>query len=145
MTNSRKQRIAITAVLSFVVLALTGWHAQDSKSTPALSMLQNERLAVLSQLKPLTEEWYSIGKTSINAVHQVRLHLLEAQLELATQTKEQVKLREGFAKEAEEWEQKTAKSVKDGHKPGIDAVIAKAFRLDAQIALEKARAQHRGP
>ena len=124
-----------------VTCVYTVLHAQDPKPAVALSKLQHERLAVLKQLKPQTEDWYGIGKTSINAVHQVRWHLLEAELEQVTQPEEQLKISEAFAKEAETWEQKVAKSIKDGHKPGIDAVIAKVFWLDAQIALEKARAR----
>ncbi len=120
-------------------MAPAGSIAEDTKPAVALTTLQQERLAVLKQLKPLTEEWYGFGKTTINTVHQVRTQLLEAQLELATRPQEQLKIRDDFAMDAEVWEQKTAKLVKDGHKPGIDALAAKVFRLDAQIALAKAR------
>jgi hypothetical protein len=141
MSRQRTQ-LCVGALLLLVIGIVVGHAtAREQVASAKLRILQEERLAVLKDIQVQTTAAYGQGTTGIKAVIDARIQLLDAQIELAESREEILKLRTDLVNEAMMWEQNVARMIKNGERPGIDALKAKVFRLNAQIALEKARSE----
>lgn len=140
--SRQRMRVFGAALLLVAIGIVVGRATAREQVLPAkLRALQEERLAVLKDIQVQTTAAYGQGTTGIKAVIDARIQLLDAQIELAESREEILKLRTDLVNEAMTWEQNVARMIKNGERPGIDALKAKVFRLNAQIALEKARSE----
>src|SRR5262249_23685308 len=110
---------------------------QDDK----VKELRKERLTVLSQLAKQTEADYATGKVPFDRLHQARLAVLNAKLDLSESDKERFAILEEGVALAKGYEETTTQLYKNGKVPTSDPLMAKASRLETQIALEQAKAK----
>jgi outer membrane protein TolC len=111
--------------------------AQDSK----LKDLLKERLATPKAVVKATTQDYLTGKVSFDRVYQATKSLLNAELEFAETKKERIAVLEKIVALAKESEKSAVLRYKAGTVPHSDALLATAGRLDAEIALERAKAK----
>jgi outer membrane protein TolC len=118
--------------------------ANDSKG-PKLQGLLKERVAILRDLVKATIADYRTGKISFDRLHQARKTLLHAELELCESDKERIALLEKMVTLAKEQEESASQLYRTGAVPHSDVLMAAADRLDAEIALERARSKAASP
>ncbi|MCI0456146.1 MAG: efflux RND transporter periplasmic adaptor subunit [Gemmataceae bacterium] len=111
--------------------------AQDSR----LKALLKERLATLRALAEQTTKDYQTGRASFDRVHQAMRALLHAELELCDSDKERIAVLERIVAQAKEYEKRADQRYKSGAVSISDALMAVAGRLEAEIALERAKAK----
>lgn len=138
-------------VFAFLVFLIAGAAQPGSTaSSPAqadepkdakLKELLKERLSVVREIAKQTESEYKIGKVPFDRVHQALLTVLYARLELCELDKERVVVLEETVALAKGYEEITAHLYKAAKVPASDPLLAKASRLEAEIALERAKAR----
>jgi len=101
--------------------------------------LQRERLATLREVADLTEAAARTGSVPVEKVIEARLAVFAAELELCAMHNERVRILEKTVVETRRLEAEAEKAVKSGTTPARVALIAKARRLEAEIALERAK------
>jgi hypothetical protein len=79
-------------------------------------------------------------KITVAHVHQTKVNLLAARLDLAEKKEDRIKICEEAVKNAVAWEESVRKRVAVGNESGIRTLQAQAYVLDTRIALEKAKA-----
>jgi outer membrane protein TolC len=144
---------SVGIVFAFLLLLITGSvrsgsansaraQAEEPKNAK-VKELHKERLAVLSQLVKQTEADYVTGRVSFDRLHQARLAVLNAKLDLSESDKERIAILEEGVAMAKGHEKTTAQLYKSGKIPASDPLMAKASRLEAEIVLERAKAKSR--
>ena len=103
--------------------------------------LLKERLAVLRELSDLTTKDYETGRGSFDRVHQAARAVLDAELELCESGKERLAILEKIVAQAKESEKTAEQRYKTGNAPRSDVLTATAARLEAEIALERAKSK----
>src|SRR5262249_18379361 len=106
----------------------------------AVKKLLNERLALAREMADLVRASHSRGTVGIDAVLQANLRVLAAELELCDTQKERIAVLEKMVavwKEIEDSAVQFHRQVAEGKKAVVEARLN---RLEAQIALERARA-----
>jgi outer membrane protein TolC len=133
-----------SAVLAAVCLAAPpgrpGHAADQAESKDRIKPLLQERLSTLKDIHEALVRAQARGAASADDVQQARGAVLRAQLDLYDTKEERLKMLEAIVKEAREWEQTTRKSVQSGSSPPIDGQRATLARIEAELALEKAKA-----
>lgn len=112
-----------------------------SKPKTNLQDLMKKRIELLKQIVRSEEKAYQFGQRSLSQVIRAKEELVRAQLELAATPQERLALYEQAVALAKELEKITEKLSKDGSVPTLDVLRAKAHRLQAEIALARARAK----
>jgi outer membrane protein TolC len=84
---------------------------------------------------------YQAGRVSFDRVQQATRALLDAELEQCESDKERIKVLEKIVALAKESEKSAAQRYKTGAATQSDALMATAARLEAEIALERAKAK----
>jgi multidrug resistance efflux pump len=155
MIAAKVRLVSLTSIPLFVLIALSAGYwsiasprlgAQESappvtKGSKVKELLK-ERLATLRELVKLeTLVYYKAGAGSYDQVHEAARMLLQAELEQCDSDKERVALLEKFVAEVKKQEQLAVQLNKAGRGPTGTALKAKADRLQAEIALERARAK----
>jgi hypothetical protein len=102
--------------------------------------LLKERLATLKELVSVTKAAYQKGTGTFAEVSQATGLLLGAELELCASAKERIAVHEKVVALARDNERVTAKLHESGHAARTALLSARAARLEAEIALERARA-----
>jgi outer membrane protein TolC len=147
------QFLATAVLLGSLVTASTGissatlLDAQPSAeagTTETVRALLKDKLATLRELVPMLEERHRAGIVSIDKVSQAKIEVLKTELELTESAKEQVKLHEKIVAVAKEVEEALKARLASGLIEPMQVLRAKANRLDAEIALERARAKAAG-
>ncbi len=131
-------------VISFLVLGIAGWlHAGPATTAPApaLSDLQQQRVATLQQAADLAQKMYEQGAATIGETFRVQRLLLDAQLEAATSTPQRVQLLQKALAVARQQEQLTSSRHSSGVAGPLEPLEAKAERLRLEIELVKAGGQ----
>lgn len=105
--------------------------------------LFKERLATLRQLAEQAIKDYEMAKVPFDRVHQVMRALLDAELELAKSDKDRLTVLEKIVALAKKYEEHAVHCYKLGTAPASEALLGKVGRLDAEIALERAKANLR--
>jgi len=113
---------------------------EKTDTSDAIKELLKQRLATVVEIDKLVQTAYRSGEAGVDQVHQARAALLSAQLDLAETKDEQIKVHLDLVRQAEEWSKVVAEMAKAQQATAIDVLKAKAHLLEAQIALEKARA-----
>ncbi len=116
-------------------LALQG--NTDSK----LKELLNERLATLRDLVKATQAAYLTGKVSFDRLHQAQRALLHAELELCDLDKERITVLVKAVALAKDFEMNALERYKSGAATQSDVLLGTAARLEAEIALERAKSK----
>jgi Barrel-sandwich domain of CusB or HlyD membrane-fusion len=144
-TRVLKVRIAVKnpgdelrpGMLALVILDVSA--GQQDKSDAKLKELLKERLATLRSLVKLVTAEYQSGKVSMDRVHQATTAMLQAQLELCESDKERIAVLEEGAALAKGEEKMAMQRYQTGNASQSDALMATAARLEAEIALERAK------
>ena len=103
--------------------------------------LLRDRLATLRQFATAVEQDYRAGKASIAEVNDAQTRLLKAELELCESDEDRLPVYERAANLATDYKKIAEQLFRAGEAPHAAVLAAKAGRLDAEIALERARAQ----
>lgn len=101
--------------------------------------LLRERLATLQTVADLTEKAYATGNIPFTKVIESRLAVRKAELELCETDADRIKVLEKSVAESRQLEEVVQTLVKSGQAPQREALTAKVQRLEAEIALERAR------
>src|ERR1700677_4092744 len=133
-------RKMLLALLFVVALSYAGsCHAQQPK---AIEELLEERLATATKIHDLAVKRYEMlakGATMVRVLH-AKAMMLSIRLELSKTKEQRIKNYEAALKDAKEWETRSAENEEAlGDAGGQDGLEAKAFRLEIQTALEKAK------
>lgn len=111
--------------------------AEDAK----IQALLEERLATLKQLAAVTEKAYRSGNATFAEVAQANALLLKAELELCKTDKERLAVHEKAVGLAKDSENVAAQLFQTGRATQASVLAAKANRLEAEIALQRAKAR----
>jgi outer membrane protein TolC len=84
---------------------------------------------------------YQVGKTPFERVHQATRALFQARLDMCESEKERITLLEEAVAQAKNYEKHAEQRYKAGVAPQSDALTATAARLEAEIALERAKSR----
>jgi outer membrane protein TolC len=115
--------------------------ADKADNKDHMRALLKERVETAKAIYDELLDKFNRGAGNIGSVHRAKTAWLNAQLDLADTKKERVKIYEEIYKEAKEWEQTALRNIENGAGERIEALTARAERIDAEIALEQARAE----
>jgi outer membrane protein TolC len=144
---SGKARIVALFVLALLLVggSIGGWSAgsprvvaADAKDSKVKELLK-ERLATLRKLVHAVTADYVKGQVSFDRVQQATRALLDAELEQCESDKERIKVLEKIVTLAKESEKSAEQRYKTGNAAQSDVLMATAARLEAEIALERAK------
>ena len=157
MFNHTIRFAGLTAVSFLMVLAVSGgdWLVAQHRACgeePAKpegkgdrqQQLATERLAVVREIAKLSTEAYKAGAGSYDEVAEARRMMLQAELETCDSAKERITVLEKVVAEAKKTEELAAHFSAARQASARTALKAKADRLHAEIALEKAKAEAAG-
>lgn len=140
--KSFRPLIAVISLLCLLLAAAPQARSQG-KANPQdkLKELLQERLVTAQSIHDLVLKGHTQGATNItiDQVHEAKVMLLNARLDLAESKEQRIRVHEEMVKEAAEWEQLVIKALQAGQGSPIDVLKAKVYRLERQIALERAR------
>lgn len=108
---------------------------KDSK----VKELLKERLATLKEIAVQIERAYKGRAMSIEQLQDANLAVLKAELDLCESDKERIAVLEKIVELAKTQEKQAVEAVKGGAVSGTTALKAKVSRLEAEIALERAK------
>jgi outer membrane protein TolC len=137
--------LARTSIAVCLVLLFTGTTyslADDSKpagENTKIKELQKERLAALKDVARLAMEGLRVGQGTPEEVGVAQRMLLDAELDLCSSDKERVEVLEKYLTQSQDIEKMMDKLVKSGILGPKSALIAKADRLQVEIALARAK------
>jgi outer membrane protein TolC len=132
----------LLAVSCFLAVASRSCGA-DEKATPKdrIRVLLKERVDTAKAIHDLAVDKYNRGAGTIQEVHRAKMAWLNAQFTLAETKGERLKISEEIVKDAKEWEETARRNVEKGVWERMDALNAKAYRVEAEIALELVKAE----
>lgn len=135
-------RFARLLMLSFVVLE---WHAvagaERSQLGDTLKELLQKRLVVAKELLDATMQGFHQGEMSVDQVHEAKRAYLNAQLDLAEQPNDRIRVLTELVKEAAEWEKTVLQRVQTGDLGRVDGLKARLYVLETRIALAREEVQ----
>ncbi|MBI2806274.1 MAG: hypothetical protein HYX68_14945 [Planctomycetes bacterium] len=144
--KSVRVRIAYACLLLLAAGAWIGSGSSDSSLARAqepkdgkIKELLKERLEVLKDVVKATKAAYLGGKVSFVELAQANARLNAAELELCTTDKERLAVLEAAVAIAKEYETAAVRQFKAGQATHASALYATANRLEAEIALERAK------
>jgi outer membrane protein TolC len=118
--------------------------AQEKPKNEKINELLKERLATVKKLAEVTQAAYQQGRATIAEVTQANARLLKAELELCQSDKERLVVRERALALAKEYEKVASQLYKSGQATQASVLAARANRLEAEIAYERAKAKMAG-
>lgn len=136
-----------TIRLAFVVVAIGGLAAPSTAAAdvPAASAklkdLLKERVAAAREVGAMVKERFKNGHATIEQMHDAARLLYDAELDACETLKDRVAVLEKLVAAAKELEEYAAQRAKTGLGTPDSALVAKAERLKAEIALERERAK----
>jgi RNA polymerase sigma factor (sigma-70 family) len=107
--------------------------------------LLKERLAILQGMQSRAEKLYQTGQASKGEVQQINLRVLKAGLDLCATDKERVAVHEKVVAVLKAIEQRAGELARRGAAAPGTLLEARLNRLEAEIALERARAKAATP
>jgi outer membrane protein TolC len=118
--------------------------AEEPKDT-RLKELLKERVETLRKVVEIVSQQYKLGGVGIGQVVQAQQSLLRAELDLCDSDKERIAVLEKLVSLMKDHEKIAAARFKSGDGRQGEALMAKATRLDAEIALERLRVKAKDP
>jgi hypothetical protein len=135
--------IALMATFWFCLLVSGSTWGQDpvkpEGKADRLKALRTERLAILRNIAKQSTEAYKLGAASEDEVREANRMLHQAELELCDSDRDRIAVLEKIVAETKKAEQFAEELVKKKVGAPRTALKARADRLQAEIALEKAR------
>jgi outer membrane protein TolC len=113
----------------------------SDKKDARLKELLQERLAAARVVVKAAQADYVKGQVSFERLHQAMQALLRARLELCESIQERIKVLEEAVALAKDFERNAADRYQRGLVPHSDVLMAGVARLEAEIALERAKGQ----
>lgn len=142
-------RFRFTALLGLLVLLIIAgtvgrWTAPSrahaaGENDSKLKALLKEKLAVAQEVLAIVTEARRNGDTSIEAVVEVNQVVAKAELDLCDTNAERVAVLERMLTQAKDYEKRVAELVKAEAGPKTTLLKARLIRLDAEVALERAK------
>jgi outer membrane protein TolC len=129
------------AVLCFTASDRLCGAAEKNDAKDRMKALLKERVDNAKAIYELMLTKYEHGAGNVASVHRAKMAWLNARLSIAETKAERVKLYEEIVKDSKEWEQTALRNVENGAGEQIEALTARAERIEAEIALETARAE----
>lgn len=126
------------AGFALMLLAAGAPQAAEGDSDKAKALLK-DRLATLKMIAGRMEAGYKAGTVPVGRLIESADAVLKAELDLCESDKERVKVLEKLVESARGREALVEKMVKAASATGTDLLRAKVSRLEAEIALERAR------
>lgn len=114
--------------------------AQEPKAGKLKELLK-ERHATLKEIAAQTARAYQTRGVPIERLHEAEEAVLKAELDLCDSDKERIAVLEKLVALAKGQEEREMELVKAGSVPGTALLRAKANRLEAEIALERAKSK----
>ena len=141
--NGRITILRTVFVLPLALLLLRPVEAEDRQLDPDVEKILRERLVILKEAAQLQREAYRTGSANFTSTLVTDRTVLEAELELANNAADRVRVREEMLKVAETLEKATEQLAKAAEAPRTDLLSARANRLRAaaDLILEKAAAR----
>jgi outer membrane protein TolC len=135
--------MAVFVLVGLCWCASAGWCAAAEKADTKdrMKALLKERVDTAKAIYDALLEKYNHGAGNIGSVHRAKMAWLNAQLSLTETKKERLKIYEEIVKDSKEWEQTALRNIENGAGEQIEALTARAERIEAEIALERARAE----
>ena len=124
----------------WLVVGRTGKHCVAAEKNAARDRLKaslKERVDTAKAIYDHLLDKYEHGAGNIGAVHRAKVAWMTARLSLTETKSERLKIYEEIVKDAKEWEQTALHNVETGAGQTIEALTAKADRIEAEIALSK--------
>jgi outer membrane protein TolC len=115
--------------------------AEKNEAKDRMKALLKERVDTAKAIYEVLLAKYEHGGGNIGSVHRAKNAWLNARISLAESKAERIKLYEEIVKDSKEWEQTALRNVENGAGEQIEALAARAERIEAEIALEQARAE----
>ena len=140
MLTARVRGLGIALAILLLAAGMPRVRADEPKNDKVKELLK-EKLAVLGEVAKLTDKEYRSERCSIDRLHHAQMAVLKARLELCETDKERIAVLEEAGALANDNEKTAAALYQAGEVPGPDALVAKAARLEAEIALERAKAK----
>lgn len=129
--------VPVLAVTVIVLGPVAAGQADNAK----IKQLLQERLATLKEVVKVATQDYQAGKVSFDRVSKATNDLLNAELELCQTDKERIAVFEKLVATAKDNETSAKARFKAGVALQSDVLLATASRLDAEIALERAKSK----
>ena len=136
-------------ILLIAVAVLTGWllsatrldSQQQGVQKDNVKQLLQERLSLVEKLHDVALAGFNRGDQRFNfaAVRGAKVRLLEARLDLAETKEKRIKIHEEMVKDAAEIENVISQLAKSSRAFPGEELDAKIYRLERQIALERAK------
>ena len=145
LLTKRKTAVAVLLVLGLVAFGgglLTRRAPAEQPADDKVRSLLKERLATLKEMAAESEKVFEqTGRSSPEDVLQAKTLVLLAELDLCDSDRERVGIHEKIVALAKGMEEITDTRFKAGRAQHTDLLKARADRLNAEIALERARAK----
>lgn len=114
---------------------LGGVERAAPKTSAGIDALVRERLDTLRELVSYTDEAYRSGKTTYRSVMEAQNTLISAELESASRRADRIALLRTHVENLKKLEEIAASQQQAGQSTLADLLLAKAARLEAEIAL----------
>lgn len=144
-------RTRLVGIVVALLLAVAGsayysildpaWADGTGPQNSKLKELLKERHAILKGIAVQAAVNYQSGQASAESVHQANLEVLKAELDLCDSDKERISVLEKIVVLAKKRDEQAAQLAKSNAVSASFLLRAKLDRLEAEIALERARAK----
>jgi membrane fusion protein (multidrug efflux system) len=115
------------------------------KAANKVKELQTERIATLKEMAELSTQLFQSGHGSPEAALEARVLVFEAELEAAEKQSDRIALYKNLVQVLTEFEAVATQRVDAAQWTKVSVLKVKARRLDAEIRLEQAKANHADP
>ncbi len=139
--------IALALLLPLIASGIYYWSANAPPASAAapqdarMTTLLRERLATLQEIATQAARDFESGSASVVGVHEANEAVFRAELDLADSQKLRIAIHEKLVAEAKKHEEHVAHIAKTGTAQPFMVLKAKVHRLEAEIALERAKAK----
>jgi outer membrane protein TolC len=140
--SRRFVRLVLAFVFSLVVLTigrLAAGPPKESSLSQEVESLLKQRLEVLAEIAKMQREAYRGGEAAVDDALHAEADLAAAKIELAKTAAERVSAHEELVKLARQIEEVAERLVRSRERRRSDHLKAKAFRLQAEANLLRAR------
>jgi outer membrane protein TolC len=132
----------LAVVVSFALVATVLAAAPPASVSPAsgdVESLLKQRLELLTEIAKLQREAYRQGEGGVSAALNAEADVAAAKIELAKTAADRISAHEELVKVALQIEKAAEQVIRAGQGPRTDHLKAKAFRLQAEANLLRAR------
>ena len=126
-------------VIASLSLSAPAPPAEKAPDRKTVEELQRERLAILKSLQNLMDQAFKNGECGFDKVHDARLAYLHAELEVYGTGPGRVAGLKTIVEDAETWHDDVVKAIQNGQAGKVDELKAKAYLLEARVALASAK------